>query len=179
VLQSWIAETEPGFVFAIKAHQKVTHIDRLAVTEFTSIFFSAIDPLRVTGRLGPILVQLPPNLPVDEPTLERFLAAAPDDLRLAFEFRNKACFTEWNYHALRSRGAALCLAESEKLVTPPVVTANFMYFRLRKENYTPADLDEIRIKVERIRDEGKDVYLFFKHDDTPAGAFAAEQLLKT
>jgi uncharacterized protein YecE (DUF72 family) len=178
ILENWVEETRDGFVFALKAHQRITHIDRLAASEFTRIFFQAIDPLRVRNRLGPVLVQLPPNFPLDLDKLRRFLDVAPDDIPLAFEFRNKSWFADATYEALRQRKAALCLAESEKLVAPPVLTAPFVYFRLRKDNYSPTERQEIAVKVKQLLGEGRSVYVFFKHEETPEGALYAEELLR-
>ena len=122
-LESWVNCTPGEFVFAPKAHQRITHIQRLKPSEFTDVFFRAIDPLRTTGRLGPVLVQLPPNLKCDVDLLEGFLATVPEDIRYAFEFRNTTWLKDEVYRVLEKRGAALCLAESEKLVIPEVVTA--------------------------------------------------------
>ena len=177
VLEKWVAETPPHFRFAVKAHQRITHIDRLAVSEFTAVFFRAIDPLRAMGRLGPVLVQLPPNLAVDTAKLAAFLAAAPADIPLAFEFRNQSWFHEETYELLTQHGAALCLAESGKIVVPERLTAPFVYFRLRKEDYTVDERAEIRAKVRALVSDGRDVYAFFKHEESPAGALYAEELL--
>lgn len=177
-LQGWVEQTAPGFVFALKAHQKLTHILRLKRNEFTEVFFKAIDPLRVTGRLGPVLFQLPPNLPLDLDLLTNFLQDVPSDIPLAFEFRNKSWFTEPVYEVLEKHGIALCLAESEKLVVPERITAGFVYFRLRKESYAPEELAEVKAKCESLVAAGKDVYVFFKHEESPAGALCAESLLR-
>ena len=91
-LEGWVAATTPPFLFAVKAHNKITHILRLRNAEsFVEAFFRAVDPLRTTQRLGPILFQLPPNLKCDEALLADFLALLPTDLRCAFEFRNVSC----------------------------------------------------------------------------------------
>ncbi len=178
-LEGWVQQTPPGFAFAIKAHQKLTHILRLKRNEFTEVFFKAIDPLRVTGRLGPVLFQLPPNLALNLELLSDFLEDVPSDIPLAFEFRNKSWFAEPVYEILEKRGnTALCLAESEKLVVPERITANFVYFRLRKENYTPDEIAEVRAKCDALLAAGKDAYVFFKHEEDPAGALYAESLLK-
>ncbi len=73
---------------------------------------------------------------------------------------------------------ALCLAESEKFEVPQVITAPFVYVRLRKDDYTAEDRVEIAGRVQKSLDENRDVYVFFKHEDTPAGALYAEELLK-
>lgn len=177
-LESWVNETPPGFLFAMKAHQRITHIDRLQVSEFTQVFFKAIDPLRVQKRLGPVLIQTPPNLPCDLDRLRAFLNAAPDDLRLALEFRNKSWFNDDVYRLLEGRNAALCLAESEKLVVPERLTADWVYFRLRKDDYTAAEREEIRQKTRELQSGGRDVHVFFKHEENPAGALYAEELIR-
>jgi uncharacterized protein YecE (DUF72 family) len=178
-LESWVNCTPAGFVFAPKAHQRITHIQRLRPSEFTDVFFRAIDPLRTSGRLGPVLVQLPPNMKCDVALLEAFIATLPEDIRFAFEFRNTTWLTDEIYEVLEKRGAALCLAESEKLVIPEVLTASFIYARLRKPDYTPEERAEIAARARRFLDEGRDLYVYFKHEDDPAGALYAEELLKS
>ena len=176
-LEGWIAETPPGFIFVTKAHQRITHFDRLEVTEFSQVFFKAIDILRIQKRLGPVLFQLPPNLAIDLLRLESFLASIPQDIPCAFEFRNKSWLVDDVFELLEKHRVALCLAESEKLVVPQRVTADFVYFRLRKEEYSEQELAEISEKVKALLVDGKDVYVFFKHEESPAGARYAEQLL--
>jgi uncharacterized protein YecE (DUF72 family) len=176
-LQGWVEQTPEHFRFALKAHQRLTHIQRLQVTEFNEIFFKAVDPLRVTGRLGPILVQLAPNLKLDLELLRGFAASVPNDIPLAFEFRNKSWFEEPVYDLLASRNFALCLAESEKLVVPERITADFVYFRLRKESYSDDELADVRAKCEAMQAQGKNVYVFFKHEETPDGAHCAKKLI--
>jgi uncharacterized protein YecE (DUF72 family) len=176
-LENWMKATPEGFVFALKAHQRITHILRLKESEFNQVFFKAIDPLRVTRRLGPVLFQLPPNFKADLPTLAGFLEKLPGDIRCAFEFRNVSWLTPEVYQLLEKRGVALCLAESEKFEIPEVFTAGFVYVRLRKPDYTPEDRAEIALRAQRLIDSGRDVYAFFKHEETPAGAIYAEQLL--
>jgi len=177
-LENWVAETRPGFVFPLKAHMRITHILRLKPSEFTDVFFKAIDPLRSARRLGPVLFQLPPALKCDEELLGDFLSTLPRDLRCAFEFRNTSWLTDPIYKLLEKHGVALCLAESEKLVIPEVVTANFVYSRLRMPEYSPEDRKEIAARVDQLLNRGQDVYVFFKHEETPAGALYAEELLK-
>lgn len=177
-LESWVNCTPAGFVFCVKAHQRITHIQRLKPSEFTEVFFRAIDPLRAARRLGPVLFQLPPNLKCDVPLLSDFLATLPDDHRCAFEFRNTSWLADPVYAALEKHGAALCLAESDKLEIPEVITAGFVYARLRKPEYSPEDRAEIAARARRFLESDRDLFVFFKHEDTPAGALYAEELLK-
>ncbi|MGA2600756.1 MAG: DUF72 domain-containing protein [Bryobacteraceae bacterium] len=177
-LEGWVNAAPAGFVFPVKAHMRITHIQKLKPSEFTDVFYRAIDPLRTAGRLGPVLFQLAPTLKCDTALLADFLPTLPSDLRSAFEFRHASWLSDPVYELLQKHGAALCLAESERLVAPEVVTANFVYSRLRKAEYTAQDREEIGNRVEQILDSGKDAYVFFKHEETPEGVLYAQELLK-
>ncbi|MGO9255686.1 MAG: DUF72 domain-containing protein [Bryobacteraceae bacterium] len=178
-LQSWVEATPPGFVFAVKANQRITHILRLKnASEATGLFLRMIDPLRSARRLGPILFQLPPQLKCDAALLADYLDRLPKDLRYAFEFRHESWLAEPVYEALRAHNVALCVAESEKLEVPEVITADFVYYRLRKPEYTAGDIDGFAARAQELLATGRDLYLMFKHEETPEGAINAEKLLK-
>src|SRR6476620_4850207 len=118
-LTGWVEQTAPGFLFAPKANQRITHIQKLKhAGESTAVFLRSIDPLRSARRLGPILFQLPPTLKCDLGLLSEFLSQLPSDLRYTFEFRHASWLAESTYKILRDYKIALCAAESEKLETP-------------------------------------------------------------
>jgi uncharacterized protein YecE (DUF72 family) len=178
-LQNWVEATPPGFVFAVKANMRITHLLRLKnAGPATETFFQAIDPLRTSRRLGPVLFQLPPQMKCDVPVLCDYLELLPAGQRYAFEFRHDSWLAEPVYEALRARNVALCVAESERLEVPEVITADFVYYRLRKPNYTETDVDAFAARARDLLDTGRDLYLMFKHEDTPEGALNAELLLK-
>ena len=177
-LKNWVEATPAGFVFALKAHMRITHILRLKnAAEFTEAFLKAIDPLRPARRLGPVLFQLPPAMRRDTAALGDFLGLLPGDLRFTFEFRHNSWFDDAVYELLKSRNVSLCAAESEKLETPAVMTADFVYSRLRKESYTPEERAAIRDAAREMEAAGRDVYLYFKHEETADGALYAEEAL--
>jgi uncharacterized protein YecE (DUF72 family) len=176
LLLRWAEATPADFRFAVKAHQRITHIKRLRdAAETTAEFLASLEPLRKAKKLGPVLFQLPSNFKCDVARLRDFLAGLPPWVRAAFEFRHESWFSEDVYATLRKGGAALCLAESEELATPEVVTANFHYLRLRKKRYSRKRVAE---RVRRLARSG-DVFVYFKHEDTPVGALHAEALLRT
>jgi uncharacterized protein YecE (DUF72 family) len=178
-LQSWVEATPPGFVFAVKANQRITHILRLKnAQQATELFLRMIDPLRTARRLGPILFQLGPTLKCDVALLHDYLQLLPADLRYAFEFRHASWLAEPVYEELRQRKVSLCVAESERLEVPQVITADFVYYRLRKPEYSAGDVAAIRARSQELLATGRDLYLMFKHEETPAGALNAELLLK-
>ena len=179
-LQNWLAETPEAFRFTIKAHQVITHIRRLKDTgEFVPRFLATIEPLAAVGRLGPVLFQLPPNLKVDRELLEAFLQTLPKRMQSAFEFRHESWFADSTYDALRQYGAALCVAETESLTTPEIVTADFIYYRFRKPNYPPDERKEMVDRIQGHLNAGRDVFAYFKHEETPEGAIYARELMKS
>ncbi len=177
-LASWAAATPAGFRFALKANQRITHFQKLKdAAESTSFFLGALEPLRAADRLGPVLFQLPPYLRSDAQLLRDYLALLPRDLQAAFEFRHESWLSDEIYGILAERNVCLCLAESDRLTVPEVITADFVYFRLRKPEYTPAEVAAARVRALELVAAGKDTFVFFKHEETPDGALCAEQLL--
>src|SRR4051812_18171610 len=173
ILQGWAAQVPEGFHFALKAWQRITHQKRLRETE--ELVASFAEAARELGpRLAPVLYQLPPNLKADLPPLRDFLNQLPRDLRAAFEFRHQSWFAEETYAALGDAGAALCIAESEDLATPPERTAKFGYFRLRRLDYDEAAL---RKWAAAVRAYPGDVFVYFKHEDEARGPAFAKDFL--
>jgi uncharacterized protein YecE (DUF72 family) len=178
-VQTWLAESGGDFRFSFKAPQRITHILRLKnCGEALERFGRALTPVADAGRLGVILFQLPPNLKADIDRLGAFLNDAEKlGFRLAFEFRNQSWFCAETYSALRSRSAALCIAESDDLATPEIHTAMFSCYRFRRGAYSDRDLEEIRTRLKTRIAQG-DVFAYFKHEDTPDGALYAARILE-
>jgi uncharacterized protein YecE (DUF72 family) len=110
--------------------------------------------------------------------LKVFLSSLPRGLKATFEFRDESWFDEEVYAVLRSKNAALCIADSEKLSTPPVMTADFGYFRLRDVGYEPADIRHWAKVISKQMKTASDVYVYFKHEETGTGPKFAEALRK-
>lgn len=178
-IQNWLQQTPAHFRFGIKAHQVITHIKRLKATEdFVPRFLATIEPLAAAGKLGPVLFQLPPNLKADVALLKDFLGVLPRSVPAAFEFRHESWFGDSTYDLLKGCNAALCVAETETLTTPDIATGRFVYYRFRKPSYTG---EERKSMIERIRQHlaaGRDVFAYFKHEETPEGALYAVELVR-
>ena len=174
LLSGWAEQVPDGFRFVLKASQRITHHKRLReVAEEIGYFFRVASTLG--DRLGPTLFQLPPNLKKDLPRLVAALETLPPAARSAFEFRHASWFEDDVFEALRSQGAALCIAEDEELSTPLVATASWGYLRLRRPDYGEA---EVAAWADRIRSQAwGEAYAFFKHEDAGAGPRLAAELL--
>jgi uncharacterized protein YecE (DUF72 family) len=177
-VQKWISETPASFRFGIKAHQVITHIKRLKNTaDFIPRFLSTIEPLARADKLGPLLFQLPPNMKVDVKVLEEFLSTLPPGVRAAFEFRHDSWFSPEIFELLKSCNRALCVAETGDRVTPDVVTADFAYYRYRKPTYSPEERHAMVTRLQEHRGEGRDVFAYFKHEESPQGALYAVEVM--
>ena len=73
------------------------------------------------------------------------------------------------YEELRRRNVSLCVAESEKLEVPEVITADFVYYRLRKPEYSAEDVAAIAARARELLATGRDLYLMFKHEESARG----------
>ena len=176
LLESWAAEVPPEFRFVLKASQRITHFKRLKDTgSEVEYFFGVASTLG--ERLGPVLVQLPPNLKKDLPRLEAFLATLPAQARPAFEFRHASWFDAEVFARLRERNLALCVADSEKLSAPVEITADYAYFRLRDEGYTPEDIRRWGQTIAAHTAHCRDVFVYFKHEESGKGPAFARMLL--
>lgn len=177
-IENWLAETPEHFLFALKANQAITHFKKLKNAEDSmQRFLSSIAPLAQAGRLGCVLFQLPPQMKAAPDVLDNFLAMVPRTLRAAFEFRDAGWFTDDTYNVLRKYGAALCIAQTESLTTPEVMTADFCYYRFRRPEYSTDERMELAARLRQHTSEGRDVFAFFKHEENPQGALWAEELL--
>src|ERR1700675_2076109 len=170
LLLQWAKSVPEGFRFALKANQQITHIKRLRGCQDTLKRFLEVASVMNDGdHLGPVLVQLPPNFKFDQPLLEDFLALRPPAFAFAFEVRHPSWYTEETYAILRRHGTALCLAETDKLEPPVLVTAPFAYVRLRLEEYTKKQLGAWRARFDEWTGQGLDVYAYCKHEDAGKG----------
>jgi uncharacterized protein YecE (DUF72 family) len=177
-LENWCAATPQSFSFAVKAHQRITHIKRLKdVGADISGFYESLQPLASSGKLGPVLFQLPPFLKLDEERLRAFLACIPESTHAAIEFRHESWFTDNVFRLMREHNVALCIAESDDLEAPEVITADFAYYRFRKSEYSESTLHQIESRLSKTA-ENCDIYAFLKHEETPEGALNARRLLQ-
>jgi uncharacterized protein YecE (DUF72 family) len=175
-MDGWAAETPETFRFVLKSPQKITHIRRLKeVGEDLKQLAACVSKLK--KRSAPVLFQLPPNFKQDVARLEEFLKQVGDFLQAAMEFRHETWLNDETYALLKKHKAALVVADAEDLPeTPLVPTSDWGYLRLRREEYTDVALKKWVARIEAMK--WKDVYVFFKHEDTGTGPKLGQRLLK-
>jgi uncharacterized protein YecE (DUF72 family) len=172
-IEAWSAATPERFKFSPKAPQKVTHFSKLRDCADTLRYFGDV-VLGLGAKLGVVLFQLPPSLKKDVSLLAAFLRDLPIELRATFEFRHPSWFDDETFAVLREHNIALCLAESEAIVAPRVVTADFGYLRLRREDYVSAD---IAAWAEFVKGQStwREAFVHFKHEEAGLGPKFAQE----
>lgn len=167
VFDRWRDQSPRGFCYALKFSRYGTHLKHLKDPRDTLERFLE-RAKRLKGKLGPILVQLPPRWKPDLPRLADFLAAAPREHRWAVEFRQAQWLDDRVYDLLRARGAALCWHD---LIPhhPWVITADWVYLRYHGVsgvggNYPPAQLQQEAQRIRECLHQGLDVFAYFNND---------------
>jgi uncharacterized protein YecE (DUF72 family) len=165
---AWAAQTPDDFVFALKFSRFLTHYKRLGEpSEPVRRFFDRADALGT--KLGPVLLQLPPDFAVDVERLRGVLQELPAGVRMAVEVRHSSWFVKDVRALLDEYGVALCWADRDScLLTPVWRTTSWVFVRFHAGLGTPhpcyeqATLqDRARLLAERPE---QDAYVFFNND---------------
>ncbi len=176
LVSGWAEQTPSPWKITLKAPRRITHDSRLKnCGELVNGFCQVAGTLG--DKLGALLFQLPPNLKKDLAVFDAFLEDLPPKVRAAFEFRNASWLDEEIFERLAKRNLALCVADSEKLSAPVRITADYAYFRLRDEGYTPDDIKRWADTIAKETASCKDVFVYFKHEDEGKGPEFARLLM--
>jgi uncharacterized protein YecE (DUF72 family) len=174
-LAAWRDATPESFRFTLKANQRITHWKRLADADEDVRDF--LDRGKVLGeRLGTVLYQCPPTLRYDRGLIEAFVGYLPPSPRAAMEFRHPSWVEARTL--LLEQGVAWCVAETdEKDPAPEDLSWDpFGFLRLRKTEYSDEELAAWAERIRPVLDAGRDVYLYFKHEDGGASTRMADRL---
>ena len=165
---AWRDRVPPDFLFAVKASRYLTHVLRLKSPRVpVELLMDRVT--RLDNHLGPILLQLPPDLPIDLERLDDALTAFGGRARLAVEPRHDSWFTDDCRELLVRHGAALCLADRRGPRTPFWQTADWTYLRFHGGRASPPGCygtTALRRWVDRLRAgwPSRDGYVYFNND---------------
>jgi uncharacterized protein YecE (DUF72 family) len=178
-LTTWREQAHDGFVFTLKANQRITHHKRLADTDDDVRRF--LDAGALLGdKLGCVLFQCPPSLHYDRTLIEAFVGylppTGPGVPRFAMEFRHPSWAEAKDL--LLSQGVAWCVAETDERDPKPedLSWAPAGYLRLRKTEYSDDELREWAGRIGPAIAGGSDVFCYFKHEDEGASPKMAKRL---
>jgi uncharacterized protein YecE (DUF72 family) len=167
--EAWRDRTPPDFVMAVKVSRYLTHILKLNEPEEPVERF--VERSQGLGdKLGPALLQMPPQLGLDVDRLGRTLAAFPRRMRVAVEFRHRSWWTDEVRALLEKHDAALCLADRRRPVSPLWRTTDWTYVRFHGGRGSPRgcyDDDTLATWLDRICGtwpDSADVFAYFNND---------------
>jgi uncharacterized protein YecE (DUF72 family) len=167
--EAWRDRTPDDFVMAVKVSRYLTHIRRLRDPEGPVARF--LDRVAGLGRkLGPVLLQLPPQLRRDDDRLAATLRRFPPEVRVAVEFRHPSWFVDDIRAVLSEHRAATCLADRRRPLTPVWRTADWTYLRLHEGRaslrpcYGRTALRSWAERLAALWTPNEDCWVFFNND---------------
>jgi uncharacterized protein YecE (DUF72 family) len=166
VFDSWRTRTPPNFLFAVKASRLLTHMKKLNDPEapIAKLFARAFE---LRGKLGPVLYQLPAQMPKNLDRLAAFLEALPPRVKHAIEFRNPEWYEPDVMQLLRTHNVALCLHDMGSSLAPRLLTARFTYVRFHGSTgrYGGAySQDVLEDWAEWLTANGHPAFVYFNND---------------
>ncbi|HEU4672001.1 MAG TPA: DUF72 domain-containing protein [Candidatus Limnocylindrales bacterium] len=167
--EGWAERAPAGFLFAAKTSRYLTHVRRLQ-DPAPSVERFLDGALRLGPHLGPVLVQLPPDLAAVPARLDETLAAFPSTVRVAFEPRHRSWFCDEVRAVLERHGATLCWADRRGWLNPAWGTADWGYVRFHGGRASPRPCygdRALRSAAELIAatwPDGADVFAYFNND---------------
>jgi uncharacterized protein YecE (DUF72 family) len=166
----WRQSVPEGFRFAVKAHRGVTHRKRFDPRadrgNLVGRFLGSLEPLG--ERLACMLIQFPPFVERDDAALGSLLAALPPQLAFACECHHPSWDEPSVWESVATRGGTICLLETQGAVPDGLPPGPIAYVRMKATRYGEQAracwLDLLQREA-----EGRDVYVFTKHEGVPAG----------
>jgi uncharacterized protein YecE (DUF72 family) len=176
-IRAWVAATPPSFRFAIKA-QRGGSMRALLQDPGGSVPWLTESLASFGDRLGTVLFRVPSPVRVDVERLSALLAGWPRDLPLTFEFQDASWHADEVFARLTEFGAVLCATDLPDDPEPPTLrlTGPFLYLRLRRDDYTPAEVDGWARRLVPFLASGRDAFVFFRHDESGRATELAMEL---
>lgn len=176
-VEAWLKATPPDFRFTVKAQKggsmRALRSDPHGTVEWLT------GPYPWFGeRLGSVLFRVPDALIRDDDALRGLLDAWPPSIPLAIELQHPSWQDDAVHALLRDHGVVLCATDIDGQPFPPDLrlTGPFLYLRLRRERYSASDLEAWSARLEPFLTDGRDAFVFFRHDETGESALGAERL---
>lgn len=180
------ARTPPGFLFAVKAHQQMTHQREAASPETCAIFLDALEPLLISDRLACVVAQFPYSFHNTARNVE-YLAKLREwlpDLPIQVEFRNNDWIVPETGKVLRGLNLGFVCVDQPRLkgLIHPFATATTEtgYIRFHGRNaakwydhrhayerydylYSEKELAEWVPRVETLKEKTRRIFIAFNN----------------
>jgi uncharacterized protein YecE (DUF72 family) len=167
----WRTRLPEGFLMSVKAPRGLTHGRKLYDPD---VWIGRIIECwhELADKRAVLLAQLPPSFARDDARLEYFLAAVPDWIRVAVEFRHPSWNDEEVFRLLERHNAAYCIMSGAQLPCILRATAPFVYVRMHGPDdshlyggsYSDTDLSWWADRIREWDSSGRDVFVYFNND---------------
>jgi len=174
-VMGWVKYSPEDHVFCAKLPKLITHEKMLnleeGVEEDLNRFCDLVRPILLNGKLGCLLIQLPPKYSFDPDHLEKFFQILPAEFKFAVEFRHMSWMKNDTWKLLKKYRVAYTIVD-EPLLPPEVrVTSDFAYFRWHGHGTRPwfnyrYNVEELKPwvpKVRKVAKRAKKVYGYFNN----------------
>lgn len=175
MVMGWLRYSPSDFVFTAKLPKVITHEKKLGlkdeVDKDLESFLNLMQPLQLNGKLGCLLIQLPPSYEYNLENLEEFFDLLPPQFRFAIEFRNLSWMREETWKLLEKHNVAYTIVD-EPLLPPDIrITTDFAYFRWHGRGYKPwfnylykkEELEPWIPKIQETTKKAKKIYGYFNN----------------
>jgi uncharacterized protein YecE (DUF72 family) len=174
-VMGWAKYSPEGFVYTVKLPQLITHEKKLdlnqGVEEDLQKFLELMEPLSLSGKLGCLLIQLPPRFDYKPEELEGFFKTLPTHVKFAVEFRNLTWMRRETWVLLTKYNVAYAVVDEPLLPPEPHFTSNIAYFRWHGRGtqpwfdyrYKPEELQPWIPKLREAQEKVKTVYGYFNN----------------
>jgi uncharacterized protein YecE (DUF72 family) len=178
-IDTWVRSTTDDFRFAIKA-QRGGSMRALLQDPPGSIAWLTENLDRFGTRLGTALFRVPENVRIDVPRLRAFLAVWPPAIPLTMEFQDPSWQQDEVFDALARAQATLCATDLPDDSDSPSLrlTGPSLYVRLRRHDYSPAEIARWAGRLVPFLADGRDAFVFFRHDETGRATELATELAR-
>ncbi|MCK4789678.1 MAG: DUF72 domain-containing protein [Desulfobacteraceae bacterium] len=164
---NWYEKTPRGFLWSVKASKYITHTKRLQdCREPLERLYNAAG--RLKEKLGPILLQLPPNMVFEREIFIPFCENLDPSFQHVLEVRHQSWIDPCVFKILSEHNIAFCLSDTAgKYPYHEEITADFVYVRLhgsQKLYASEYSEDELQEWGRKIRNLNMQAYVYFDND---------------
>ena len=175
MVMGWLRYSPSDFIFTAKMPKVITHDKKLGLKEDVKAdleaYLELMRPLQLGGKLGCLLIQLPPKYDYNPGNLASFFELLDPSFRYAIEFRNLSWVRDETWTLLKEYDVAYTIVD-EPLLPPDVhLTTDFAYFRWHGRGekpwfdylYEKQEIDKWVPRVEATAGKVKKVYGYFNN----------------
>jgi uncharacterized protein YecE (DUF72 family) len=189
MIAGWIANTPQNFKFSLKVPRLITHDKKLVKVERElAEFITVIKPIANSGKLGCLLIQLPPTFTFKHiSNLESFFANLPLDYQFAVEFRHESWDQHQTWELLKKYNISNTITDSPMKVFSSVFTTSLSHCYVRwhgrgssiwyNYTYSKDQLDEWLKKLSELLKKVPIIYAYFNNHFNSAAPVNAFQML--